>query len=74
MKTQKPPDTPDIRAQCAEIVRVVGINETVRRSGVPRSTVFRLLLGTHPPSLETVTRVLAACGYRLAIVPDDGAK
>lgn len=75
MKTQKPQTAPpDILAQCAEIVRAVGVNETIRRSGVPHSTVHRLLAGTHPPSLETVTRVLAACGYRLLIVPDEGPK
>jgi len=66
-KKQQPPQP--VMTRLAEIVRETGVLETVRRSDVPRSTVFRLLAGTHPPKLETIEQLLAACGYRLEIVP-----
>jgi len=68
-KKKQPPQPQPVMARLAEIVRETGVLETVRRSDVPRSTVFRLLAGTHPPKLETIEQLLAACGYRLVIVP-----
>jgi len=45
--------------------RGVSQNELSKRSGVPRSTMYRLMTGERTASLETAGRLAAALGVEL---------
>jgi transcriptional regulator with XRE-family HTH domain len=47
--------------------------DVARIGDVPQATVARVERGTVSPRVDTLERLLAACGYRLALAPRPGA-
>ncbi len=65
-------DNPDPAAftQALGIVaRANGMTEIARRAGVGRESLYKSLSGDVTPTFETVLKVLAAVGLRLAVAP-----
>lgn len=67
---KKKPKQPPILTRLAEIVRSHGVLQSARNAGMTGPSVSRLLRGDHVPTLETVTRLAEALGYRLELVPN----
>lgn len=56
-------------ARWTEIVEAAGVRPTARAAGVDHTTIHAITSGRRAPTLATIEETLAACGYRLAIVP-----
>lgn len=55
--------------------RKAGLNQRVlaERTGISQPTIARIESGIVSPRLETLTRLLEACGYELEVMPRAGA-
>ena len=63
-------DKPEEIAESLGIVaRSAGMTEIARRTGLSRESLYRALSPNGNPQLETVMRVLEACGMRLTVEP-----
>ena len=63
-------DKPEEIANSLGIVaRSAGMTEIARRTGLSRESLYRALSADGNPQLETVMRVLEACGLRLTVEP-----
>jgi probable addiction module antidote protein len=68
-------DKPEEIAESLGIVaRSAGMTEIARRSGLSRESLYRALSPDGKPQLETIMRVLQACGLRLTVEPIPGKK
>lgn len=51
------------------IARARGMTEVAKASGLTREALYKALRPTSHPQFETITKVLAALGVRLAVYP-----
>jgi predicted transcriptional regulator len=52
-----------------ELVKSNGFEAVLARSSVSRATLYRVLSGENT-SVETLQKILSACGHSIQIVPD----
>ena len=66
-------DAASFTAALMEIIKERGMTSMARQTGVSRHTLYRYEWGTDRPLLETALKMTAACGFKLAVIPDDEA-
>ncbi len=58
-----------IAAALGDIARAVGVGDLAKRTGLSREALYKALSPDGNPTLDTLTRVTAALGLRLTVVP-----
>lgn len=64
-------DLSELLSAIRTVARSEGMTKIAREAGINRESLYRSLSPNGNPSFETVRKVMAACGYRLAFERDE---
>ena len=65
-------DSPDVfMAALGDVARARGMTDIAAAAGLGRESLYKALRSGSEPKFDTIRRVCAALGLRLAVVPDN---